>query len=356
MLTLHHADTSMIKFHNLPRPVYDETFTSWVSRCGSNRHIHMSSLLNIRVTPDVIGGCVVYEDPDFDFKSPYFLSASSLIGVDLAQLESAFSPKTNWLLPWHQRKYYCPECLIDDVRRGRNPSWRKSWCYAYSSHCYLHKKLLIELPGQLSANKAWDAFSDYVSMRNTYLHADSKWSHSNPAALRFLLQQKALRLAGASHSAYCKSAKNACNFIYFKVITQVFLQARTASTHAGAARHLFSSGRVPINRSLAGYPDSLEIGALESSSHERMCGVILAGLVFSFYSRRDIEFTKSIYKYTGYYFPGDKYRLGRMAFEFVSRNDYLYVKSLFLKFPPTLNKKIKKFIDGIDASVPDRFK
>lgn len=346
----------MIKFSNLPRPVYDETFTSWIFRCGSHRYTLMSSLLDIIVTPKTIEGRLAYEDPDFDFKSQYVLSASSLINIDLAQLESAFSPKTNWLLPWHMRKYYCPECLMDDVRQGRNPSWRRSWCYAFSSHCHTHKKMLIVLPGLLSPNKAWDAFSDYTERKNIYLHIDSKWSHPNPSELRFLLQLKALRLAGVGHSAYHKPAKSRRTFDCFKIITQIFLQARTISTPGGVARHLFSSGALPINYGMAGYPDAIEIGSLESSSHERMCGVILAGFIFSFYSQRDLEVAKKIYYYTGYYFPSDKYKLGRMSFDFISKNDYLYVKSLFSKFPAAPTKKIKKFIDGIDSSAPGRFK
>ncbi|WP_455231315.1 hypothetical protein [Geopseudomonas aromaticivorans] len=315
----------------------------------------MSSLLDLWVTKDIVGGRFIYEDPDFDFKSPYFSSASILINVDLAKLESAFSPKSNWLLPWHQRKYYCPECLTDDVRSGRYPSWRKSWCYALNSHCHFHRKQLFTYPGQLSADKAWDAFADYANSKNFYLHKDSNWSYSTPAALRYLLQLKALRLAGAGPSSYGKSAKNARAFVFFKFVAQIFLQARTVNTPAGAARHLFSSGRLYVNRSLSGYPDALEAGSLESNSHERMCGVILAGFIFSFYTRRDLEVARRIYAFTGYYFPDDKYRLGFMSFDFLYKDDYLYVKSLFFKFPATLLKKVKRFVDGIDAANSGRF-
>lgn len=345
----------MIKFRGFPRPVYDETFTSWISRCGHNKYIQMSSLLDIMVRSDVIRGRFVYEDPDFDLKSTYFLSASSLIDIEVAQLESAFSPKSNWLLPWHRRKYYCPDCLFDDVRNGRNPSWRKSWCYAFSSHCQFHRKQLIEFPGQLSSDKAWDAFVDYVNFKNTFPGMYSKWSSVIPVRLRYLLQLKTLRLAGISPSPHCNLGKNKRVFASLKVLAQIFLQARTMTTIAGVARHLFDSGINPINRDINGYPEALEMGSLETNSHERMCGVILSGFILSFFNKREMEVIRKIYSNTGYHFPEDKYRLGQMAFDLSLREDYLYIKSLFCDFPSSILKKVKKFIDGIDSANSWRF-
>ncbi|SDS21206.1 TniQ family protein [Pseudomonas oryzae] len=345
----------MIKFRGLPRPVYDETFTSWISRCGNAKHSRLPSLLDVRVSESISGGRFSHEDPDFDFESAYVLSAVRLIGVDLARIKCGFSPNTKWVLPWHQRKHYCPDCLIEDIRDGRNPSWRKSWCYAFSSHCQFHKRQLVEFSGKLSVDKAWDAFVEYVNFNNTSSETSSKWASVAPTKLRYLLHLKSLRLAGVGPSSCCKKDNILSTFDCFKILTQIFLQARTTRTPPGAARHLFFSGRLTINRSIFGYPDVLEIGALETNAHERMCGVILSGFILSFYSKKDLELAGGIYSYTGYHFPEDKYRLGFLAFDLASQQDYLYVKSLFDKIPSSILNDIKRFIEGIDAANLRRF-
>lgn len=345
----------MIKFRGLPRPVYDETFTSWISRCGNDKRIHLSSLLDICVTHRIAGSSLVHEDPDFDFDSPFFLSATSLIDVSLHQLRSAFSPKSKWFLPWHQRKYYCPDCLIDDISQGRIPSWRKSWCYVFSSHCIFHKKQLIEFQGMPSTEKAWDAFVEYANLKNKSSEIKSKWSSATPTKLRYLLQIKALRIAGVGPSLYCSQSTSLRTFDCFKVLAQIFLQASTTHTPPGAARHLFFSGRLPINRSISGYPDVLEIGSLEANAHERMCGVILSGYILSLYSSRELKVIRRIYSYTGYIFPEDKYRLGFWAFDLDFKKDYLYVKSLFDIFPSPFLNKVKRFIEGIEAANSRKF-
>lgn len=340
-----------MKFRGFPRPVYDETFTSWVSRCGDNRKINFSSLMGILVSERIVGNRIVCEDPDFDFESQFFLAASRLINVSASLLRLSFSPRSAWILPWHQRKYYCPDCLVDDVCKKRNPSWRKAWCYAATSHCEVHNKQLIELPGLVSPSKAWDAFTSHVNLNNLPPpNRTSKWMSDNATKLRYLLQRKALRVFNVNLMSPGNSRRKTDVFPCFKVVAQILLMPRTLITSKGLARHLYSDGRARIDRTLKNYPDALEIGSLESTAHERMCAVILSGFVFSIYSDRELEVAKRVYMYAGYHFPDDKYLLGFWAVSTGCARDYLYVKSLFCNFPKKTLRKVKRFIDGIDAA------
>lgn len=341
----------MIKFPGFPRPTYDETFTSWIFRCGNCREINLSSLADITVSEDCVGGRIVYEDPDFDFESPYFLAASRLMNLDKNLLKLSFSPRAEWILPWWQRRYYCPDCLADDVRERRAPSWRRAWCYAFVSHCEIHKKQLIELDGPVSQSKAWDAFvssanSNYTCQPNRC----SKWASRNATAIRYLLQRKALRVFKTSSRFPIKKRRRSDIFFCFKVIAQILLMPSTLFNRPGAARCLFSDGRMRIDRTLKSYPDIIEIGSLESTSHERMCAVILAGFILSIYGSRELDLIRRVYRYAGINFPDDKFFLGFWAFNFSSVSDYNYVKSMFSFFPKKVILKAKKYIDGIEAA------
>lgn len=123
------------------RPHVEESLSSWLDR--NIQRYGMTRQSAIRAV-----GARFERAWDFDAfdcweaRRPFF-DATGLQWADLAPFASQV-PERDWLLHQSCRRYYCPLCFADDLRRHETPYFRLAWAHVLSTHCGVHGTPLFE--------------------------------------------------------------------------------------------------------------------------------------------------------------------------------------------------------------------
>lgn len=335
-----------MKFKGFPKPIYDETFTSWLFRCIYSKNITSYDSLRLgELIREVRELSCPEVDPDFDFESNFFRAAQECLGVEKWVIVSYFSPKREWIIPWGVRSQYCYECFVDDISAGKLPAWRKSWCYAESLRCETHNRELDFYPVIPSAAKAWDCFNKKLHALKTSPEPSRRierlWVAPKSIKLRSVLYRRIYRMSGLKKQSSEDFGDWGKDSYCFIVLIHILLKARSSAIGAGIASKLFGFGRVPVNHKIRSYEDSVQCGALECPSRERMAAFILAGYLLSMLPKKNIGLIEKIYSDMDLPFPANKKLIGAGA---TSKKEHEFLVSVIEKFNKNFSCRLGEFI------------
>lgn len=248
-------------FPGLPRPVDDETFSSWVYRCSIGRCSETFALEQLQKQPEWIwnGRFTVVQDPDFDFNTKLVINACDLLRIDITRVIRVFSPSDVRIVPWERRIVFCNECFRDDIRAGRLPAWRKRWCYTNAIHCTHHSIFLTRLKVNPSISKAWSGFTEVCNSSENLQRVIQIANLSRFAKV-------ALRRVNCwlnSQSSSNKDEENLKRLFY--ALYCVFLQYPTRRSHGGVALGFFERKRNLVTADFLNFQESLMKG-IEAAS------------------------------------------------------------------------------------------
>ncbi|WP_434588908.1 TniQ family protein [Pseudomonas sp. R4-83] len=159
-----HTPQKMTWFRGFCRPADDETFSSWLMRNAFTKGVWS-------VTGTELDCCRQagrwYGARDVDRVSDLIAEGKVLPkALRIPTLARTFLLQDTKILPSHYLLAYCPQCLADDVTRGRLPSWRKAWRQYGYCVCDKHEMpvtlSVLQHPNPDPFFKALDAFSEYV--------------------------------------------------------------------------------------------------------------------------------------------------------------------------------------------------
>lgn len=261
-----------MNFIDLPKPVYDETLASWLFRCANNRRSRAGQRFRLEDRPKTwwVGIELKTADADTDFVAAENKLREAGYETNSKILERVFAPQKNNFVGWSFRRFFCAECLRQDVSEGRLPAWRKSWCYEYASVCAIHRKQLDILADPSHISKAWDAFVQHCnSSTNRIRRTDIFFARLRASTLS--------RIAKAVGSGVERD-----NFVLsesFSKLMHVFLQAPFKGTHGGAARIHFQAERGTQFAAPNSLMESFTMGAATADCSSRIGGIVLASLL-----------------------------------------------------------------------------
>jgi hypothetical protein len=337
-------------------PNLDECFSSWVYR-NIVKYPRVRFLLSdVHVTGSSGKyGDTIYEDPDFDIKCRYVQEVLLRLELTEAEFSSFFEGTPGKLLPLPARRFFCPDCLRDDVARGSLPYWRKEWCRTVSVFCSKHEQRLACIyPTFNFIERGWQAFSQIASASmgdHTGTRFYEIWSDTS-------LQQKVFGLTNKVLSWYLQeegvkpdiALPGSASVEAFDLALEIFTQAPGLYTVPGHAWYFSFACKLRFQRFRRHYPWLLENGAYEVNINQRICAVIMAGQVLGIITENDLceihekvdEFysgfkTSAIYCYCG-------------AGSFTSRDDFNYLLSRVLALPRSGPECFRYFIGN---TIPD---
>lgn len=330
-------------FFNLPNPLDDETFSSWLFRCSSNRFAVISDRGALIARPDWSwsGGLIKFDDPDFDFDTEFFNRASDILCIDKHLASTFFQFREKEVVSWEHRCWFCPECLRNDVKFGRVPAWRKTWCSSHSIFCQLHKAELVKLRGRLSFSKAWDA---YVQICNQHL-IESSWSAERFVRVRIVLFNRTKKWLseevddGEISEIQCR---------LFRRLFCVFLQLPTQRRDAGVARTFFHLGRMTKHSDLITYKENLELCHQISEPRSRFGCMILLGILMEIIPQIDTLIFQRYCEAAKVYFPGVLGIESAIYFGAINREDYAFLHDYLGLFPRNKWPRLDVFLSQQD--------
>jgi hypothetical protein len=175
-----------------------------------------------------------YVDPDTEVSIAIARLKFAGFEVQPQALQAHFLMQSGRLVAWNYRRFYCPECLRENVAMGQLPMWKKSWCYEEVSVCTEHGRYLEMLDDCTRYSKAWDAF---VAHCNTKANRDSK---VDPMLQR--LQSTTMCIITSSLRDGNGSDQNGVRSLFSRLY-RIFLQAPYRGSLGGIARVHFSTER-----------------------------------------------------------------------------------------------------------------
>ncbi|WP_346780108.1 TniQ family protein [Pseudomonas sp. MPFS] len=276
-----------MKFKGLPKPVFDETLTSWLFRCSVNRRSRVGKRLRLEGRPEAwwVGIELKTADADIDFVTAEKKLREAGYETNSLILEIVFGPQGKRFVEWNFRRLFCVECLRQDVSEGRLPIWRKSWCYEFASDCFVHRKQLDSLVAPLRYSKAWDAFVQ---------HCKSNANRISSADIFFA------RLRASTLSRIAKAAENGTAEDHYDLssllsrLTCILLQAPFKGTHGGSARIHFQARRGIQFAAPNSLLESFSVGAATADSSSRIGGMVIASTLLGIIPEsRFLEFVQS---------------------------------------------------------------
>lgn len=324
-------------FKNLLRPISDETYSSWVTRCALNPRIRSISEQNIfflgSFDYEVKGGIIKLHPlgAEFDFSKSGEMQLANKMKLDVRVLENYFKPSSAILLSQEYRFAYCHLCIQTDVAFKRYPSWRKSWCYVTHPYCSIHRCLLSYINKSNPLKKQWDAYAngasgDYIEGRT---RGYPRRSHGIPPGdvrawltLRVQLWIERLNnsarygLPGTDMMIDSSKLRYAVD-----LILRLFLVPRTPRTEPGIARRLFTLADSCIVHRVIGFNERFEYSAANSVPYERMSALLLLGLVFGIFSPKETAMFNELVTKSDFRLP-DLRELGTRAASHVYGDEY----------------------------------
>lgn len=259
-------------FSDIPTPDSDETLSSWIFRCSVYRRAKVCCLLRLEDRPSSWWDNLdlKYEDPDIDFATSVTRLGDAGIETNARLLEAHFAMRTGKLVEWKYRRFYCPQCLIDDVAGGHLPRWRKSWCYEGASACILHGRHLDTLVDASRYSKAWDAFVQHCNSNVCRSVADAE------NGMKFSRLRSTTISLVSKRIFYGRDPRQDGIACLFSKLYQIFLQAPFKGSHGGAARIHFHTQRRDRFAESQTLEHSFMIGPSTADSSSRFGSMILA--------------------------------------------------------------------------------
>ncbi|WP_363079352.1 TniQ family protein [Pseudomonas sp. Ga0074129] len=315
-----------MSFYGLPTPSVDETLSSWLFRCSFNPYTANFTRLVLAERPSQWweGLELKSADPDTDF-----LSASRRMGagrehINPDLLSNYFSLCNDTLVEWSRRRFFCPDCLRDDVASGHLPMWRKSWCYVHSCICSVHDQELIALSDASHYSKAWDAFVQVCnSVSGSITAKDSR-----------LPRFRSTTLMKVEHSLACSRVTQQNILVdLFNRLLSIFLQSPFRGSRGGAARIHFQSERGMRFADPPSFEQSISKGPSTADPSSRFGSVVFAASLLGILPHsRFLMFTKACEDAkTGMLIPKDLHRAA--AFPYVDRAGYRVLHRYLGNFP-----------------------
>lgn len=308
----------------LLRPVYDETFCSWVTRCALSPNVKLISESNIEEwsSPDHRQ----YFNPDwllgreFELYESQAVELARLLKLDIDEIAHFFRPRSEFLLAPASRVAYCHLCIQSDVAFKRYPSWRKSWCYSTNAYCFQHRCLLSFLGDTLVADKQWKAFckgdaGDYLPGKRGFAH---RRSHGIPANnSRAWLTLRVQSWVDKLHRTSCVILPSSSIVALSSkvrdtvaLVLNLLLSPRTDRNIAGGARDQFTAARPVIVHKLMSLKERLQYGARNSVPYERMSALFFIGLIFNVYSPKEEVLLRNLVEEAEFEMPDDLKTIG----------------------------------------------
>ncbi|CAD2260773.1 hypothetical protein PSEUDT2_04069 [Stutzerimonas stutzeri] len=315
-----------MRLHALPTPGVDETLSSWLFRCSFNRYTVNFTRLALTERPSQWweGLELKSADPDTDF-----LSASRRMGpgrehINPDLLRNYFCLRNGTVVEWSRRRFFCPDCLRDDVASGHLPMWRKSWCYVHSCICIVHNRELIALSDASRYSKAWDAFvQDCNSISGSIAAKDSR-----------LPRFRSTTLMKVEHSLASNRVSQRIMLVdLFSSLFSIFLQSPFHGSRGGAARIHFQSERGMRFADPPSFEQSILKGPSTADPSSRFGSVVFAASLLGILPHsRFLMFTKACEDAkAGMLIPKDLHRAA--AFPHVDRAGYRVLHRYLGSFP-----------------------
>ncbi|MFL1527241.1 hypothetical protein [Pseudomonas sp. O230] len=330
-------------FKNVLRPIYDETYSSWITRCALSPRIHSVSENDIlfwdQIDFDFENG-VLKSRPlgmEFDFDGSLGIQLANTMQLDTRLVERCFKPSSSLLLDQRYRLSYCHLCIHSDVAFKRYPSWRKSWCYVTHPYCSIHRCLLSHMGTENPFQKQWAAYvrghsGDYIEGRVRFYRGSHGISPDQIRAWLTLRVQMWIDklnntdrcvLPGTNIIVDSSKMRGAV-----ELVLRLFLVPRTDRTKSGVARELFTTGNALIVHRIFNLSERLEYGAPHSVPYERMCALLLLGITFGIFSPEEHSLLNSIILKAEFWLPNLR-DLGALSAEHVYGEEYVVLERLF---------------------------
>lgn len=156
------AGAKPFQFKGLSKPVFDETFSSWLVRVALSESV---------LPPWVVTALdmITASNPEFD--DPDWLYLHEHVTSEMPPEVQSVIQRHFHISEIHHVSYavshaYCHVCLQGDIAAGRAPSWRQAWRLKGRALCHAHSRpvLLSQLNSAKYdiAKKSWAAFSEYI--------------------------------------------------------------------------------------------------------------------------------------------------------------------------------------------------
>ncbi|HHM4860540.1 TPA: hypothetical protein ACRNCN_002790 [Pseudomonas aeruginosa] len=348
-----------MKFSGLLRPIYDETFPSWVTRCALNprifpvseNDIHYWSACDFRknfISSDILG-------MEFDFCDSQGIEVASKLGLSLPLVREVFKPSSALILSREYRSAYCHLCIQSDVKSKRYPSWRKSWCYVDYPYCLEHGCLLCFVDGCDLTNKQWVAFSrgdlgDYMpGRRRGYSRRPGLIPNASRAWLTIRVQAwienirraEQVTLPGTKLSTDSKTL-----LVVVNLVLRMLLVPRTDRTPVGIGKSIFSNMQPVIIHKVLDFKQRLEFGAANSVPYERMSALLLLGLIFRVFTDKERSCLEDLICESGLAGTPDLKWLGECCSNHISIAEQDLLQEVF-SFPDEIMIFLGEFIEGL---------
>lgn len=348
------------------RPAYDETLSSWLYRVSVTRSgpqyskftadlkaltaltrdaTHPSSPLKYTLGKKIgreITLCV-NSDADIDYDMNL---VEGVVGASLEQFEvnlQFFVPNSDMITPFGMRRYYCPDCLEEDVAAIGFPCWRKSWTYCMTGYCLQHNRLLVmSRMSPSDYDRAWIAFKE-----------DSVGAPSNPFRLmrdrlairiqRWYFKQPGFNSLGLGHSQR--------SIALFDLTYSLLLKCRTRFDGGGYACALAREYRTQIVQKNLPLGERIQTGMAQAVPVQRAYALILTGMILGLTSTDHIAMFVGLAREHGISWPSTPFEIGMMAMQYASRDEYFALRRLYSATPASLVARCADFFRGLEHGV-----
>lgn len=346
-----------------PRPLHDETFTSWLFRSAHNKHC---KTFNCEEGERYYNATTcLYElesksDSDFDFNSTAFADFCLDHGLPNKLIRAYFRPESPFLCLPNYRFSFCPMCIREDIKIHGLPAWRKSWCYITQPICVNHKCLLTIADEFSSFYKPWDAFVTGLPRsdpQHELLMHSRRWGGMSSKLLDVniaikiqswlvrLEREKWCLLPGEEEPMLSSELSHAAG-----VLIKIFLSSRTHFRGPGAARGLFNNGPECIVAERFSYRESMEFGSGSASPYHRMIAILMVGYVFRLFSKKDLYKLIHAAQTSGFPWLKSVEALGLHSPWFHSKDEYLDLISDFSCFTDNVRERLSPFLTGVECA------
>ncbi len=173
----------MRAFYGLPKPLHDESLSSWLTRMF---HLHyVDSTFETEILRLAARDPGVKGDLDLIYKSSAFLDLFKCI--QRPQILAQFEMVESHTVPSGVDDKYCRLCFQNDISACQTPIWRKSWKMRGASVCVLHDRpvllsRLIERPKDLR-DRGWQGYQEYLDSPLSRLDVDFALRRAAPNAV-----------------------------------------------------------------------------------------------------------------------------------------------------------------------------
>lgn len=351
-----------MKIKGLPRAQPDETFSSWVWRCG----IHPRCGRINEKDAHRIFDSFREVDPDYDFEAAGLLSICEKARITPKLAERYFAPRCSLVNPVSYRGYYCRKCIRDNVENGLLPVWRKKWAYYFYACCEEHRELLIPLHRYKNhdVEKGWSAFAlSKVANRALFSYrafdkVDCRFF--KPVGPLHKVQRWFNELERNQVHTINKGMLETCAHPILplaQLMLKIFLTSRTSRHNSGPARYWMSGGSDEIQHELFEYGECMEHGLMSAVPYYRMIALLWVGQLFEVLNDGDIAFLKKHSMDTGFLrWIDDLYDLGFETADLLDESRYVHVVMLLQDAGAMQYSSFQKFLHGLEhAAIQRRF-